>query len=303
MADIGVAWQTVAALGADTMHNVPGVWLARWPWPRVDAHKHGRGHLVVAGGGIGESGAARLVAQAGLRAGAGLVTCAMPQSALLAYALHQTAVMNRPISGPEDFASLAGEPRVTALVLGPGQGIDEATRDLTMRALATGKPAVLDADALTVFRDDRETLLDALHGGCVLTPHEGEFARLFRRECGRLGDVRRAAREAGCVVLLKGPDTVIADPGGRALINSNGVPFLATAGSGDVLAGLIGALLAQGVEPLDAAGMACWLHAETGRLIGPGLVAEDLPRHLATVLGSLHDMAARESSRAKAAPA
>ena len=297
--DIGITDATVAGIGPAVMQNGPDLWLDRWPWPDLDAHKHNRGHLVVGGGGIESSGAARLAAAAGLRIGAGLVTCAMPRSALIAYAAHQTAVMNHALARIDDFARLMAQERVCAAVLGPGAGTGCWTRGLVATVLATGKPVVLDADALTAFRESRSTLMGKLHHRCVLTPHEGEFRRLFERTGDRLRDVGTAAREAGCVVLLKGPDTVIADHEGRFVVNANGTPFLATAGSGDILAGSIGGLLAQGAAPFDAAAMGCWLHAEAGSRSGPGLVAEDLPELMVPVLHELY----REVPRALAAPA
>lgn len=287
VADIGIADATVAAVGPRQARNAPALWRKRWPWPRADDHKHRRGHLAVAGGGVASSGAARLAARAGLRIGAGLATCAVPPPALAVYAAHQTAVMNAAVASPAAFETLLREWRIAAAVLGPGQGVTGGTREMVRRALATGVPLVLDADALTVFGDDPGALFARLHPACVLTPHEGEFARLFARGADRLGDVRRAARRAGCTVLLKGPDTTIARPDGMALIDAGGSPFLATAGSGDVLAGLIAGLLAQGVGAFDAAAMAAWLHGEIGRRLGPGLIAEDLPEAVPAALRRL----------------
>ena len=287
VADIGIGDSVVAAVSPGIVCNTPALWRNRWPWPSPDAHKHARGHLVVLGGGLESSGASRLAAAAGLRAGAGLVTCAMPRAALLAHAVHHTAVMNHAFAGAEDFAGLMAAGHVHAGVLGPGAGTGMETRDLVMAALAAGKPLVLDADALTVFRGCRRDLFDRIHELCVLTPHVGEFRRLFEWTGDRLRDVASAAAEAGCVVLLKGPDTTIADHHGRLAVNTNGSPFLATAGSGDVLAGIVGGLLAQGTRPLDAAMMGCWLHAEAGGRCTPGLVAEDLAARMAPVLAAL----------------
>ncbi len=287
VADIGIKDAIVAAVSPGVVCNTPALWRDRWPWPSPDAHKHARGHLVVLGGGLESSGASRLAAAAGLRAGAGLVTCAMPRAALLAHAAHHTAVMNHAFAEAGDFAGLMAAGHVHAGVLGPGAGIGRGTRDLVTGALAAGKPLVLDADALTVFRDCRRDLFDRLHELCVLTPHVGEFRRLFEWTGDRLRDVANAATETGCVVLLKGPDTTIADHHGRLAVNANGSPFLATAGSGDVLAGIIGGLLAQGVRPLDAAMMGCWLHAEAGGYCAPGLVAEDLADRMVPVLAAL----------------
>lgn len=284
IADIGIPAAVIDTIGVTTFRNGPDAWPSGFPWPTLSDHKYARGHLVVAGGGAAASGAARLAARAGLRAGAGLVTVAAPPSAVLVYAAHLTSVMLRSDPAPEAFAAIVGEDRVTAAVLGPGQGRGENTRDRVLAMLATGKPCVLDADALTVFEDDPARLFDALHARCVLTPHEGEFRRLFDVSGDRLGHARRAAEVSGAVVVLKGPDSVIALPDGTALINDNAPADLATAGSGDVLAGFIGGLLARGVEVPVAAAMGVWLHGECGRRYGPGLIAEDLPDTLPAVL-------------------
>ncbi len=287
IADIGIAPGILAAVQPEIAENHPQLWSARWPWPDECTHKYARGHLAVAGGGMATSGAARLAARAGLRSGAGLVTCVMPSSALMIYALHHTAVMNRPVDNTEEFEAFIRERKVSAIAAGPGQGVSERTRGLVLAALRSGVPVVLDADGLTTFEETPDILFESLHGSCVLTPHEGEFRKLFDRTESRLDDVRCAASKAGCVVILKGPDTVIAAPDGRVLINTNGVPYLATAGSGDVLAGLIGGLLAQGVGPFDAAAMAVWVHADAARRYGPGLVADDLDSLIA---GSILDL-------------
>lgn len=287
VADIGVADAAVASVKPSLARNAPGAWRRAWPWPDEETHKYARGHLIVTGGGMATSGAARLAARAGLRAGAGLATCAVPESALPVYAAHLTAAMVEPVSGGPALRALMAERRASALLAGPGQGVGEATRGLVLAGLATRTPAVLDADALTTFRDDPDALFARLSEACVLTPHEGEFARLFPRTGDRLGDVAEAARKAGCTVVLKGPDTAIAEPDGSIVINDNAPPDLATAGSGDVLAGFVAGLLAQGAGAFDAACMGVWLHGETGRRAGPGLIAEDLPEAAPHVLGRL----------------
>lgn len=287
VADIGIPESIVQSLDAQLATNNPEVWADRFPWPGLDSHKYQRGHLVVVGGGVASSGAARLAARAGLRAGAGLVTCAVPASALMVYAAHLTSVMITPLPDMNRFDELLADRRISALVLGPGQGLHEDTRHTVLQTLKSGKAAVLDADALTVFADDPGVLLAALNENCVLTPHEGEFARIFERTSDRLHDVRKAAMQSGSVIVLKGPDTIIAHPDGRALINGNAPPELATAGSGDVLAGFIGGLLAQGLDAIDAAAAGVWLHGEVGQEGGPGLIAEDLPDLLPAVLPKL----------------
>ncbi len=287
VADIGIDDETVASLDVAQAHNTHDTWMPYFPWPEQGTHKYRRGHLVVAGGGVAASGAARLAARAGLRAGAGLVTCAVPPSALTTYAAHLTSIMVKPVADEEAFAAMLDDRRVTALVLGPGQGVDEATRQSVLKAIGSGRPVVLDADSLSVLADDSDALTSVFHEHCVLTPHEGEFARLFKRSEDRLEDVRSAARHSGAVVVLKGSDTVVAHPNGQVLINDNAPPELATAGSGDVLAGLIGGLLAQGMPAFHAAAAGVWLHGELGAEGGPGLIAEDLPDLLPMVLGRL----------------
>ncbi len=287
VADIGIPDAVVEGLAPSLFRNGPRAWPVGYPWAQPGDHKYARGHLIVAGGGVSASGAARLAARAGLRAGAGLVTVAVPPGALTVYAGHLTSVMLRADPDPAHYAELIAERRVSALILGPGQGVGQGTRERVLAALATGKPAVLDADALTSFAESPDLLLEALHEGCILTPHEGEFARLFPHAGTRLERARSAAAACGATVILKGPDTVIALPDGTLVINDNAPPELATAGSGDVLAGIAGGLLAQGIAAPVAAAMAVWLHGACGQQYGPGLIAEDLPEALPAVLRQL----------------
>ncbi|SDZ49636.1 yjeF C-terminal region, hydroxyethylthiazole kinase-related/yjeF N-terminal region [Jannaschia faecimaris] len=266
-------------------------------------HKYEHGHALILTGGMGRTGAARLSARAALRVGSGLVTCAAPGGAMMECATQLTAVMLRRCDDAAALTAILCDERVNALCLGPGMGVSERTAELLDVAMATKRKIVLDADALSVLaaRDDP---FAKLHENCVLTPHGGEFGRLFPDIAGRLAApaktgpayskveaTRDAARRAGCTVLFKGPDTVIADERGRALINAafydRAVPWLATAGSGDVLAGLITGLLARGLAPLGAASSAAWLHVEAARAFGPGLIAEDLPEILPRVLAAL----------------
>jgi NAD(P)H-hydrate epimerase len=238
------------------------------------------------------TGAARLAARAAARAGAGLVTVAAPQAAFPVYAASLTGIIVLPLTGPDDFAQALADPRRNAVLVGPGAGIAPETRDKVLAALAAKKRVVLDADALTVFADSPCELFAAIKAdegpAAVLTPHEGEFRRVF----GNLGDgklarARLAAEQSGAVVLLKGSDTVVASPDGRAAINEGAPPELATAGSGDVLAGIVTGLLAQGMPAFEAACAAAWLHADAARRFGPGLVAEDLIETIPAVLSSL----------------
>jgi len=290
LAQIGIADTVLDAIAPGCFENGPPLWLGVYPWPRAEDHKYRRGHVVVSGG-AELTGAARLAARAAARAGAGLVTVAAPEAAWPIYAAALTGVIVRPMRAPGDFGALIADERVRAAVVGPGAGVTPDTRAAALAALGTGRAVVLDADALTVFAQSCETLFAAIKGPTVLTPHEGEFARLFSVKGDRLSRARAAAQRAGAVIVLKGPDTVIAAPDGRAAINANAPPDLATGGTGDVLAGLIAGLLAQGLAPFDAACAGCWLHGEAAREFGPGLVADDLIDTLPPALRRLKALA------------
>ena len=286
VADIGIPPDAANT----TLHeNTPALW--HFPWPRLEGHKYSRGHCVVVSGPAHATGAARLAARAALRVGAGLVSVASPPEAVAVNAAHLTAVMLKPFEDADGLAKLLSDRRLNAVVLGPGLGVSGETRALVDAALKSGGSVVLDADALTSFHTDPEALFNRLHERCVLTPHAGEFERLFPglldEASSKVEAARSAAARAGCVVLLKGADTVIAHPGGKAAINANAPPTLATAGAGDVLAGLIGGLLAQHMTAFDAACAGTWLHGEAANCFGPGLIAEDLPDMLPTVLAGL----------------
>lgn len=287
--DIGIPRRILAQAAGDHRLNTPALWAERLPRAGADSHKFKRGHLGVFSGGASATGAARLSAMAGLKAGAGLVTIAAAPQAILINAAHLTAIMLKRI---EDVAALRdwiADKRLSAFVLGPGFGVGEETRDYVEALI--GRPLVLDADGLTAFAEQPEALFDRLATApetCVMTPHAGEFARLFPdlAEDGDLGKPEkalRAARRAHAVVLSKGADTVIASPDGRIAINANAPPWLATAGSGDVLSGIIGGLLAQGVPAFEAAAAGAWFHGEAGNRAGEGLTAEDLPTHLPSI--------------------
>ena len=268
------------------------------------SHKYAHGHALILSGGPGHTGAARLAARGALRIGAGLVTLACPQQALWEVAAQITAVMSRTLDGAPGLTELLEDTRLNALCLGPGMGLGADTHHLVLAALKANRGTVLDADALTRFEREPQVLFDALHENCVLTPHGGEFRRLFPDIAEKLDApavtgpayskvdaTREAAARAGCTVLLKGPDTVIADQTGRCAINSSAydraAPWLATAGAGDVLAGFITGLLARGFGPMQAAETAAWLHTECALSFGPGLIAEDLPEELPKVFRAL----------------
>jgi hydroxyethylthiazole kinase-like uncharacterized protein yjeF len=270
--------------------NGPGLWLAQFPWPEASTHKHRRGRLAVVSGPASRTGAARLAARAGLRIGAGVVTVLSPPSAVLVHAVALEAVMVRGFGGSEDLGRLAGQ--LDAAVIGPAAGVGEETIRNVEAVIAVVPGLVLDADALTSFQAEPERLFAGVRASDVLTPHEGEFERLWP---GLLAEGRevaalRAAEAAGSVLILKGPETLVAAPDGRLVRNGNGVPWLATAGSGDVLTGLIGGLMAQGSPAFDAACAAVWIHAEAAAAFGPGLIAEDLPGLVPAVLGQLRSL-------------
>jgi len=289
--EVVVAEIGLGATAARLFENGPELWGERLPWPTAASHKHARGRLIVVSGEAWSTGAARLAARSALRIGAGLVTLFSPPEALAVNAAHLEAVMLRPFE--TDLELEQGAAEVDAAVIGPAAGVSETTL-LNVLALArTGAALVLDADAITIFRDDPEELFSVLDRDDVLTPHPGEFERLFPGLLAgspeRITAARRAAERAGAVVLLKGSDTVIASPDGRAAVNVNGSPWLATAGSGDVLAGFIGGLVAQNMESFEAACAAAWIHAECAELHGAGLISEDLPGLAPSVLRRLYE--------------
>ena len=271
------------------VENDPRLWGARFPWPAFDAHKHARGRLMVVSGEAWSTGAARLAARAGLRIGAGVVTVLSPPGALAINAAHLEAVMLTPCDSDLDLEARAET--ADAVVIGPAAGVGEGTMRHLSALARTGAALVVDADALTSFTHDPQALFSALDRDDVLTPHPGEFERIFpgllAASPERITAAREAARRAGAVVLLKGSDTVVAAPDGRAAVSLNGTPWLATAGSGDVLAGFIAGLIAQGMESFEAACAGAWIHAEAGEAQGPGLIAEDLPGLAPAVLRKL----------------
>ena len=292
VADIGTPVSVLERVVPQTFENHPALWLSQLPQPRHGGNKYTRGHALICGG-YPMTGAARMAARAAARMGAGLVTIAVPEIALPIYAAALTSIMVQPLATAEDFERVLGDRRVSAFLIGPGAGADAAamaqTRARVLAMLRTGRPTVLDAGAITAFESDPSALDQAIVGPCVLTPHDGEFARLFSADSDKLSRTRAAAHRSGAVVVLKGSDTVIASPDGLAIINANAPPTLATAGSGDVLSGIVLGLLAQGMPPLPAAAAAVWLHGAAATEFGPGLMAEDLPDLLPGVLRRLNE--------------
>ena len=259
------------------MENSPKLWLGKFPKLDKESNKYTRGHAIIIGGDIEHSGASRLAAMAALRIGSGLVTLACPKNALVVYASHLTAVMVKSIG--EDFDEFLKDERKNSFLIGPGAGVNANTKKMVLKLLKLNRNLVIDADAITVFQKKPEELFKAIKkskGQTVLTPHEGEFARLFNTNGSREFQVRKAAQHSGAIVLLKGAETLIASPSGEIVINNNAPPTLATAGSGDVLAGMISGLLAQKMPVFEAASAAAWIHGEAAREFGYGLISEDL---------------------------
>ncbi|TPN86410.1 NAD(P)H-hydrate dehydratase [Mesorhizobium sp. CU2] len=312
VADIGIGDDIIAKIAPRTFENTPAFWLQDFPVPAVDAHKYKRGHVCVFSGGPSATGAARLAALAAARGGAGAVTVLSPANAMQVNAAHLTAIMLRKADAIEDVHDFLGDRRSSSFVLGPGFGVGDRARDFTLAVLARKRleggveGLVLDADGITSFRNNASALFEAAGRpdapALVMTPHEGEFGRLFPDIAGdqslsKLAKARAAAQRANAVVIYKGADSVIASPDGRAAINGNGAAWLATAGSGDVLAGIIAGLIAQAMPAFEAACAAVWIHAEAGSRFGPGLIAEDLPLALVPVLRELVE--ARQKARTR----
>jgi ADP-dependent NAD(P)H-hydrate dehydratase / NAD(P)H-hydrate epimerase len=299
MAEIGIPDDVLERVRPKTFANSAALWGRAFPVPRLEEHKYSRGHAVVVSGDMPFTGAARLAARGALRAGAGLVTLASPRAALAVNAAASLAVMVRPVDGADELRNFLADRRLNAVVLGPGLGVGANTRALVEAALDGERAVVLDADALTSFAEEPGALFAAIatrpDRPVVLTPHQGEFSRLFNNlpqdsdKSSKLDQTRTAAQAAAAVVLLKGADTVVAAPDGRAAIGENAPPWLATAGSGDVLAGMVAGLLAQHTPAFEAANAAAWLHGEAGNEVGPGLISEDLPEALPPIVRRLFE--------------
>jgi NAD(P)H-hydrate epimerase len=290
IADIGIPAGVLDGIKPKSFENGQALWLETYPWPRPEGHKYSRGHVLVLGG-KDMTGASRLAARAAQRAGAGLVTVAAAAQTWPVYAAALESVLVARIAKAADYAKLLKDKRLNALLLGPGAGVNRDTRGQVLAALKTKRATLLDADALSVFAGNPKSLFQAISGPCVLTPHEGEFARIFSFKGDKLSRARQAAKTSKAVVLLKGFDTVIAAPDGKAAINANAPADLASGGTGDVLAGVITGLLAQGMDAFNAACAGAWLHGEAARLCGTGLIPEDLIAALPEVLSRLKAVA------------
>jgi NAD(P)H-hydrate epimerase len=287
--------------------NVPSLWLKQFPWPRAEGHKYHRGYAAVVGGDSASTGAARLAALSALRVGAGLVSVVCSPASTDLYAASLTSVMVKPMKDIKAFEAFLDEPHRDAVLAGPGSGVSPRTRTMALAALKRHKKVVLDADALTVFEAMPERLFTAIKASgapVVLTPHHAEFRRVFDTISGgsKIELAKKAAALSGATVLLKGNDTVIASPDGRTAVNTNAPATLATAGAGDVLAGLIVGLLAMGMDGFSAACAGAWMHGEAARRFGFGLIAEDLPGLIPAVLHSLVDSTSHEFAIPALAP-
>jgi hydroxyethylthiazole kinase-like uncharacterized protein yjeF len=288
VADIGFPADVFDSLSIDTWENEADLWREVLPRAASAGNKYTRGHALVCGG-YPLTGAARMAARAAARAGAGLTTIAVPEIAFAVYAAALTSIMVQPLAREGGLGLLLADPRYSAFLIGPGAGVNDVTRGMALELLATARPTLLDADAITVLASRADELTRAIRGPCVMTPHDGEFARVFDPQGDKLTRARRAARQSGAVIVLKGADTVVAAPDGRAVVNTNAPATLATAGSGDVLGGLILGLLAQGMDAFWAAAAGVWMHGAAAAAFGPGLIAEDLPDLLPAVLRRLEN--------------
>ena len=289
VADIGIPDEVLPEIAPGLWENGPAIWRERLPRPTWQDNKFSRGMLAMAGG-VEMTGAARLAARAAQRAGAGYVVMASPEKASTLYRVSMESVVVKGYRDTLGYADIIGDERVDACLIGPGLGTDFGGMEKVLATLRRDVPTVLDADALTLFRDNPDLLMEKLHGGCVLTPHLGEFKRLFPaiEGTGGMDLARRAAEKSGAVVLLKGADTFIAHPDGRLIINSGAPADLATAGTGDVLAGLIAGNLAQCGDPFLSSCIGAWLHSRAAERAGPGLIAEDLAQYIPKILSDFN---------------
>lgn len=273
-------------MSAQNLTNHPNLWLKDWPVLNAQSHKYTRGvNLIIGGNQI--TGAARLAALAAARIGCGLTILLVPEVSHQIYASAMLSVMVKPFSNQSNFAHQINDTKITCYLIGPGAGVTTETLEHVLALLKTGKPVVLDADALSVLSTHNEPLSNIIKSPCVLTPHEGEFKRLFSLKDDRVESAKVAAKQSGAVVVLKGAETVIASPSGEIIVNRDAPATLATGGSGDVLAGLITGLMAQGMPAFKAAAAANWVHTQAANQFGLGLIAEDLPQMVPTVLQEL----------------
>lgn len=299
--DIGIpdGWADEAAPCA--MLNHPDLWSDVLQPLKADTHKHSRGRLCVLSGPAGAVGAARLSARAGLIGGAGFVTMLVTKGLVHDLAMAEPALVVRAYDPVEEFSHCLTGHKANAAVLGPGGGLTDRLHDQTLSALQLNIPLIIDADAISVFADDPKTLFSALYHKAVITPHSGEFARLFpdiaaRNDLNKIDKTRQAALQSGAVIVYKGPDTVVAAPSGAVRVNVHASTALATMGTGDILAGLIGAFMAQGAAAFDAASAGVWVHGEAGRRCGSGATALTVLEKLPVALGHIQSLQARKAA-------
>lgn len=290
VADIGISDRIIDQVDPDIFINSPECWIDNMPDFAVDIHKYNKGHAIVVSGDYIHTGACRLAAMAALRAGAGLVSVSSPDDALMVHASHLTSVM---IRRREEIVTDLKNHRLNVWCIGPAAGLTKQTRDDVLSILKAGKNTVLDADALTVFEDDPRILYEAIKENsgreCVLTPHAGEFSRIFPylKKLDKITAAQNAAKLSGAVIIYKGADTVVASPEGQVVISANAPATLATAGSGDVLSGIITGLMAQNMNAFDAACASVWLHAQCANEYGRGMISEDMEKLIPVVLKAL----------------
>ena len=289
MVDIGIPDRVLGQIQPRHWRNHPKAWPVQYPWPLVEHHKYSRGHAVIVAG-HEMTGAARLAVHSAMRAGAGIVSVATPTEAAVIYRICLPGAIIKPVRDTGTFREIIEDPRVSACLVGPGNGVNVATRVKVLTILRQKIPVVLDADAISVFEETPELLFSNIDSPCLITPHEGEFLRIFNSHGNKVSRVRDAAIMSGATVILKGADTVIGAPDGRIVINDNAPADLATAGAGDVLAGFAVGLLSNKLDPFAAGCIAVWLHGEAAQEFGPGLIAEDLPDVLPRVLKDLKKM-------------
>ena len=267
--------------------NAPVMWIDRLPYLTTESHKYSHGHVLVIGG-YPMAGAARLAARAAMRMGCGMVTITAPPNGVGVYASAMEFAIIHPLLDTDSISDIISHRKISAILIGPGLGVSDLTRSRVLEVLQCGVAVVLDADALTCFSNDPQELFGSINGPCIITPHEGEFSRLFDLDGPKSERAQQAAHISHSTVVLKGSSTVIASTEGSLIVNANAPASLATAGTGDVLAGMIVSLVAQGMASFDAAVAATWIHAEAARKFGIGLIAQDLPDLLPTVLRELH---------------
>lgn len=272
--------------------NSPELWLEYFPFLKPEYNKYDRGYVVIGGGCIASTGAARISARCALRSGAGLISIACDKESLPVYASSMQAVMTKIADSTEEFAKLIEDKKVTAIALGSGAGVTEKTKQFVLCALTNNKAVVIDADAITIFSDNPQLLLSSIKSPCIMTPHEGEFGRLFASlidlQQSRIERAQQAAKLSGAVVILKGANTVITAPDGRIAVNHDAPPHLATAGTGDALAGICAGLIAQGMPAFEAGCAAVWMHTQAALKFGVGLIAEDIADLLPAVLKEVY---------------